>query len=538
LALRIAAELAIARPQAPLAKLAAELADQQHRLSLLDASGDDQTSVRTVFSFSCRRLTSAAARVFRLASLHPGPDFDQYAMAALTGTGAAQAGQALAELARAHLVEAEGARYALHDLLRDYAGELATGQDQDRAAARARLAEYYLQASAAAMSVLFPAEPLPADLGPDRTIPPMADPPTARAWLDAERATLVAVARTNADGDLAGHAIQLAGTLFRYLDTGGYFPEAVAVHRHACVAARRLDDPAAEADAMISLGGVDLQQGRYQRAAGQFRPALDLARRAGSRGAEIRALGNLALVDFHQGWYRRAGNYLEQALAACRQVGDHPAEAHVLGCLGDVELRLGRYRQAAGYLERALAGCRQAGDPLGEAHLLTSLGEADLRQGHVQQADLYLRQSVAACQRNSDRTGEGYAHLGLGHSELTLGRPTEARRHYDRAMALFRETGHQTGQAVVLNSLGAGALAGGRPAEARDQHAAALGLARQTGDQHQQARAREGLGDAHHAIGEIERAQEYWHRAMEYYERAGVPEVGPLRNRLAAATAT
>jgi tetratricopeptide (TPR) repeat protein len=91
---------------------------------------------------------------------------------------------------------------------------------------------------------------------------------------------------------------------------------------------------------------------------------------------------------------------------------------------------------------------------------------------------------------------------------------------------------------MALNSLGARALAAGRPAEARDQYAAALGLARQTGDQHQQARAREGLGHAHHAIGDIERAREYWHRALEYYERAGVPEVGPLRIRLAAATAT
>jgi DNA-binding SARP family transcriptional activator/Tfp pilus assembly protein PilF len=539
LALRVAAELAVARPQAPLAELAAELADQRLRLSLLDAGGDDQTSVRTVFSFSYRRLTAVAARAFRLASLHPGPDFDQYAVAALTGTDAAQAGQALAELARAHLVEAEGGRYALHDLLRGYAAELAARQDQDRAAARARLGEFCLQAAAAAMSMLFPAERgrLPADLGPARVIPLLPDPAAARVWLDAERAALVAVAAASADGDLPGHATRLAGTLFRYLDTGGHFPEAVTVHRHACAAARRLHDPAAEADAMISLGGVDLQQGRYQRAARQFRPALGLARRAGSRGAEIRALGNLGLAEFHQGWYLRAGDYFEQVLAGCRQAGDRAAEAHALGCLGDVELRLGRYRQAADYLERALAGCQQAGDRIGKAHLLTSLGEVDLRQGRVQQAGHYLRQSVAACQRNGDRTGEGYAQVGLGDGELALGRPTAAQRHYDRALALFRETGHQTGQAMVLNSLGTEALAAGRPAEARDLYAAALGLASQTGDQHQQARARDGLGSVHHAIGDTEHAREHWRRALKYYERAGVPEADPLRARLGAVTA-
>jgi transcriptional regulator with XRE-family HTH domain len=76
LALRVAAELAAARPDVPLAELAGELADQQQRLDLLDAGGDPRTAVRAVFSWSYRHLDPAAARAFRLAGLHPGPDFD------------------------------------------------------------------------------------------------------------------------------------------------------------------------------------------------------------------------------------------------------------------------------------------------------------------------------------------------------------------------------------------------------------------------------------------------------------------------------
>jgi hypothetical protein len=44
LALRLAAELAAARPGVPLAGLAAELADEQRRLELLDADGDPRTA--------------------------------------------------------------------------------------------------------------------------------------------------------------------------------------------------------------------------------------------------------------------------------------------------------------------------------------------------------------------------------------------------------------------------------------------------------------------------------------------------------------
>src|ERR1035438_6612992 len=56
-------------------------------------------------------------------------------------------------------------------------------------------------------------------------------PPTASAvalaWLDAERATLVAVAVHTASHGWPGHATRLAATLFRYLDSGGHYPEAI-----------------------------------------------------------------------------------------------------------------------------------------------------------------------------------------------------------------------------------------------------------------------------------------------------------------------
>jgi hypothetical protein len=52
LALRVAAELAAARPAGSLAELACELTGLQQRLDLLDAGGDPHTAIRSVFSWS------------------------------------------------------------------------------------------------------------------------------------------------------------------------------------------------------------------------------------------------------------------------------------------------------------------------------------------------------------------------------------------------------------------------------------------------------------------------------------------------------
>lgn len=61
------------RLRAALAELAAELRVSQRRLDAL-ATGDSAADVRSVFSCSYLGLTDQAARLFRLAGLHPGAD--------------------------------------------------------------------------------------------------------------------------------------------------------------------------------------------------------------------------------------------------------------------------------------------------------------------------------------------------------------------------------------------------------------------------------------------------------------------------------
>ena len=114
LALRVAAELAAARPQIPLATLTAELAGEEGRLDLLDAGGDQRAAVTSVFSWSYCQLPLAAARMFRMLGLHPSPSFDCFAAAALSGTGLDEATRLLADLVRAHLIQRVGSQHFGH----------------------------------------------------------------------------------------------------------------------------------------------------------------------------------------------------------------------------------------------------------------------------------------------------------------------------------------------------------------------------------------------------------------------------------------
>ena len=529
LALRVAAELAVARPGVPLADLVSELADQQQRLCRLEASGDPRAGVRAVFSWSYRNLDAATARTFRLLGLHPGPDFDCYAAAALTGTALRQARQLLDVLARAHLIQLTApGRYDMHDLLRVYARELVAAHDAagERRAALTRLFDHYLYTASQAMNTLFPGErssrpQVPASASP---VPPVADPVIARDWLDAERPNLSAAA-----GHAAGHGwpeyvILLAAILFRYLEIGGHYPEIVAVNSHARRAACDVGDRSAEAAALNSLTIVDLQQGRYERAGDQLERALALYREVSDQAGEARALGNLGNVRYQQGRYQEAIGYQQQSLRLRRDRHDQAGEANTLNNLGLIYLRQGRYADAAGHLEKALALYLETGDRDGEAYALSNLGRVNAMQASYQQAADRLGQALALFRETGDPVGEASSLTSLGGLCRLQGRYPQAGDYHREAVALSRKMGDQSGQAEALNGLGEVLLAAGQAARALAQHREALSLASKIGDKYEQARAESGLAHSYQVAGDIDRARQHWEQALALYTSLGVPE--------------
>jgi DNA-binding SARP family transcriptional activator/tetratricopeptide (TPR) repeat protein len=534
LALRVAAELAASRPATPLGNVVEELADQPRRLELLDADGDPRAAVAAVFSWSLRHLPRETARTFRLMGLHPGPDLDAYAAAALADTDIEQARRTVDLLARAHLIHPTGAgRYGMHDLLRAYATRLSAAQDGDeqRAVALGRLFDYYLATAAAAMDRLHPAEAhLRPSIPPASTpTPDLADPDTAHEWLDIERRCLAAAATHGR----STHTAQLSTILYRYLD-GGHYTEALSIHAHARDAAQRAGDQAGTAHALLGLGVVHHRLGRYGPAAEHLQQALALFRQVGDEVAQARVLSGLGAVEQRLGRHGPAAEHHERALALFRRAGDQAGEARALNNLGLVERRLGRYGPAGEHHERALALFREAGHSTGEAIALTSLGLVDERLGRHRRAAERHRRAVTLFRRLGDQSGEAGALSNLGTVHTCLGRPEQAADYFQLALTLFRRIGERDGEAIVLNGLGEAAHAAADPAAALAHHTAALTIATDTGARDQQARAHTGLGHVHRSLADTDRARDHYAQALTRYTDLASPEGDDVRAHLAS----
>jgi DNA-binding SARP family transcriptional activator len=528
LALRIAAELAIARPAASLSALTTELAEQQRRLDLLSGGDDPRAGVEAVFSWSIKQLPPAAVRTFALLGLHPGPHIDAFATAALVGSGLREAERTLASLVRSHLIyPVTWGRYGLHDLLRAYAARLATEQwaVTDIAAPMSRLFDHYLGTASVAMQALYPGEAdrRPLVPAPDSPVPDLTDAAAAHGWLRTELPNLTAIAVCAVAHGRYAPAVRASAMLYRYLD-GDHSNAAITIHGTARTAAQRLGDESGEARALNALAHAHAQAGRHAKASQYLEQAQRLSERAGEELGQARALGNLATLDEQLARYEVAAVRYEQAMHRYHRLGDLTGEAHALTRLASVEARLGREPESRTHVDRALALHRTAGHRFGEAWALNSLGEIEARAGRHQLAADRHRQALALFRELGHRSSMAWTLDSLGVSETGLGRYGRARHHHQRALDLFRELGDQFGQASSLNGLGEALAALRQAREAIACHAQALTLAAGTGAREHEARAHAGLGVAHLADGDTATADEHLDRALAIYADLGLTE--------------
>lgn len=269
LPLAIAAGRATATPSAPLAALSADLRRVRTDIGVL-ATRDARTDMRTVFSRSYDLLPPDAARLFSLLAIHPGPDIARAAVASLAAVDRLQADRLLDVLLEAHLVaEAVPGRFALHNLLRTYAHDLAGVADvQIRRQAARRVIEHYLHTACRAARLLAPEALLIVPNPPAPGVRPerLVHRRQALDWFRAEHAVLSAVLRQALTNDFPSHVIQLAAALTPWCDHQNDWHTKADIQRLALKAAEQLGDIAAMIRARQTIAAVTIDLERANQA--------------------------------------------------------------------------------------------------------------------------------------------------------------------------------------------------------------------------------------------------------------------------------
>lgn len=335
--------------------------------------GDSRDDTGLDIELAYRDLPASAARVLRLLPVHPGLDAPIAAVAALADLTLDEARSALRSLDLACLVQAVpgyGNRWRIRHHVRAYAGRLSAvhAVTDEREQARDRLLYYYQTAAEAADGQLQGRPPIPVPQEFD-------DRDGALAWLDAERANLIAVTRAAADEGRDYAAKSLPLLMAHYLDSRGFFDDFLAVTTIGLDAARRLGDRVGEGEALNNLGDALISLERYDAALARYQDAIEIFRRVGNRRAEAESSANLAVALTGLGRYDQALTTYQDALAVLRLTGDQRAEGAALNNLGVTLRALRRYDEARAAYEKAVAIFRETGDQDGLAMALGNLGK-------------------------------------------------------------------------------------------------------------------------------------------------------------------
>ena len=534
LALRIAAELVRSRSRGGMGDVAAELADDDRRLDLLDAGGDPHTAVRAVLSWSVHGLTPEATRMLALLGVHPGRRVDQYSAAALAGCPPAVARRLLAELRRAHLVQAQAdGRVEQHDLLRAHVVERAA-ELPDAHEARARLHDYYRSAALALMRVLHPNDSSRRGSRlhvPDTAmvLPEFPGAEAAMAWLAAELDNYVALTADAARHGFAEHAHHITYTLWKQLDLAAYRDEALAMYQNTLAAARAVGYPAGEASALRNIATVLDALGRHEEALEHLRQSSVVLRELGDDEAAAMTLTSIGVVLQELGRFEESIAAQEESLNIRLACGDRQGAAAAMLNVAVVLEERGEYARCKQYHSQAMAVFEETGDKLGQAHAQTILGTISRLMGDPEAGIAHLLRAKVLYEELGSPVGTTFVHAGLGMCEAALGRPAEALTHHYTALNLSRETGNAALETEILNDLGISLAAGGDPDRADEAHQAALDMATQRQDPHEQARA------LHH-LGKLRGDTDYLRRAASIFDGLNPQKAADVRADLAAIT--
>ncbi|MFF2140934.1 tetratricopeptide repeat protein [Streptomyces sp. NPDC058193] len=454
--------------------------------------------------------SEAGRRLLRRLALAGRSSLGVAAAASLLSSDEQEAGRLLESLAGAGLlVHVRGARYRLHDLVRDFAQARLLDEEPatDRTAAQERLIQNYAEL---ADSVIRMVDGKMSTRAGQFGSHGFSSLDAALRWLDDESSFITSALR-HTEGVDQGAVLHLLGALCDYCLLRGdlyrlgeisELTRAVdqgllerSVQWRTGIAARQLGEldkarttlssvvglyreaqnDAGAALALCSLGITLHHQGNLREASARLREALGL--QASPEQAEDRAwsLHALAAVERDRGDLAEALTLLDTALALHREGESLHGEAWTHFQLGQVCLRMGEVARADEELSIALDLYGRTRDERGEAWALTQLARARLMDGEAGStapAVEQLRGALARHRGNEDARGEAWTRYYLGQALEEDGDTDQAVRELERARTMFSRMRDVYGLACARHHSGR---------VTRDQRAAQTGNLRNSG---------------------------------------------------------
>ncbi|WP_237269970.1 CHAT domain-containing tetratricopeptide repeat protein [Synechocystis sp. CACIAM 05] len=252
--------------------------------------------------------------------------------------------------------------------------------------------------------------------------------------------------------------------------------KALACYQELLTTAQALKDTQTEANGLVAIAQLQLQQGNYQEAFESLEKSLPLWQQANFKTGEVISQNELGQMYLTLGATTQAEYFYNKALAQAQSLGNR-------GNIAGIEHNLAQVKLASGDLKGALALEESAFQHWqGLIHDLGDRVTPDLVRG--QAAGL-----------------NNLAFMQVQNKQLNL-----AQENYQKALIIWQQLGDKNGEASSLNNLGYLAFLQGDVPTAINYYQRALILRQTTGDRLKESLTRYWLAVAWKQQGEVPQA--------------------------------
>jgi CHAT domain-containing protein/tetratricopeptide (TPR) repeat protein len=247
-------------------------------------------------------------------------------------------------------------------------------------------------------------------------------PDQARSSLDAADQLAASFQR-----QLLGDVSQARGNLLAH---SGNFSEARGAFQKALDFARKDNQPFLEANAMGSLGYVDMWQERYDEAVDWFRKSYKLADSLGAAASSAKTLGNLGWSYYALGDFEDALSHFKQAEAASFRAGLVSDRIFWLIYAGSASYDQGDLAGAEVESQRALALAKDSLDNDAMIECRQNLALILLKRNNFQTARQNLDEALRLERSVPNHTRELYSDLIAAHLDMNTRHPNRAESRF------------------------------------------------------------------------------------------------------------
>jgi tetratricopeptide (TPR) repeat protein len=287
--------------------------------------------------------------------------------------------------------------------------------------------------------------------------------------------------------------------------------------------------PAADkaiAGLLLNRGWLRVLIGRRKEAVEDFEQSLSLFRRIEDRAGEAAALCRLSATELFAGRFDKATELAVESLECVEGTGDLLTKAMALNNYGNVERRMGNYTHAAEIYAETLAVLEEIGDTYGEIVALGNLGVVNYRLHNFEIARKITEESVALSEKFGEKRliAEGYSDLANILREM--GEMEQARKILHLCIEQNRELGLRSATGINIGNLAFLESRDGNFEKASELYSEMIGIATELGRPMMLIDSLCGQADIAMLKGDVDKAFEYFYRALEH--APGMPVVRSL----------